>query len=104
MLCPCCGARTQVNEKRGPFRDRRCTNAVCGLNFTTREEMMTQRERSRFCAKTRLTKIETPETLAPPGAKRSRSSNRVLRVPSASVESATGDPGGPVPPCSQAAT
>ncbi len=103
MFCPCCGARTQVSEKRGPFRDRRCTNAACGLNFTTREEMMIQRERGRFCAKTRFTGIEPSSTPAINSAKQDLASDRALRLPSASVETASEDSGGPVPRCSQTA-
>lgn len=60
MFCPLCGARTEVTEKRGPFRDRRCTNAACRLDFTTRESVMTVRERRRLCARTRATKIDPP--------------------------------------------
>jgi hypothetical protein len=56
MQCPQCGARTEVNEKRGPFRDRRCTNSACGIDFTTREHVLPQHERSR-CARTRAVKI-----------------------------------------------
>jgi hypothetical protein len=52
MFCPLCGARTEVNEKRGPYRDRRCTNADCGHDFTTRENILPVRK-SRLCAKTR---------------------------------------------------
>jgi hypothetical protein len=103
MFCPYCGARTQVNEKRGPFRDRRCTNVACGLNFTTREEMMIQRERGRFCAKTRFTEIEPSSTPAITSAKRGLTSDRVHRAPSAAVESASGDRGGQLPRCSQTA-
>jgi hypothetical protein len=60
MLCPQCGARTQVTETRGSFRDRRCTNPACRMNFTTREHIMKAREYGRNCARTRATKIETP--------------------------------------------
>ncbi len=59
MFCPLCGARTEVSEKRGIFRDRRCTNADCGFDFTTRENVMTLPERRRLCARTRATKIQT---------------------------------------------
>jgi hypothetical protein len=59
-MCPICGARTQVNETRGPFRDRHCTNSVCGLDFTTREEVMTQRGLGRLCARTRHTAVVRP--------------------------------------------
>jgi hypothetical protein len=52
LFCPQCGARTLVSETRGPFRDRRCTNAACRLAFTTSENVLTLRER-RLCARTR---------------------------------------------------
>lgn len=52
MLCPLCGARTEVNEKRGPYRDRRCTSANCGHDFTTRENILPVRK-ARLCARTR---------------------------------------------------
>lgn len=72
MQCPQCCARTEVCETRGPFRDRRCTNAACGLDFTTREQVMKRRERGRQCAKTRLTQIDlhprSPAALAEVGA------------------------------------
>ena len=71
MNCPQCGSRTEVNEKRGAFRDRRCTNADCALDFTTCETIMAQREKSRQCARTRHTR---------PGAAR--------RTPAARVEKA----------------
>src|SRR5208282_5898395 len=58
MFCPRCGARSEVRETRGPFRDRRCTNAACRLDFTTRELIMKQRERTRHCARTRATHLE----------------------------------------------
>ena len=59
MQCPQCGARTEVTEKRGPFRERRCTNLACGIDFTTREHVIPQHERS-FCARTRAIKIGSP--------------------------------------------
>jgi len=61
MRCPQCGARTVVCETRGPFRDRRCTNAACRIDFTTREQIMKAREYGRNCARTRATKIEAPQ-------------------------------------------
>jgi len=59
MQCPQCGARTEVSETRGPFRDRRCTNPACRMDFTTREQIMKAREYGRNCARTRAIKIET---------------------------------------------
>lgn len=58
MFCPQCGARTVVSETRGPFRDRRCTNAGCHLGFTTCENVLTRREHCRLCARTRATLVE----------------------------------------------
>jgi hypothetical protein len=67
MKCPQCGAPTEVSEKRGPFRDRRCTSTGCGLTFTTREQVVRPRkqevrpgEHGRLCARTRATQIEAP--------------------------------------------
>jgi len=60
MFCPQCGARTFVTETRGPFRDRRCTNAACRLDFTTCENPVTQREHRRLCARTRAAQAEAP--------------------------------------------
>ena len=67
MNCPQCGAATEVNEKRGPFRDRRCTNPACGLGFTTREQFVRPRkqemrpgEHGRLCARTRATQYDAP--------------------------------------------
>jgi len=67
MECPQCGARTEVSEKRGPFRERRCTNAACLYDFTTREQIMRSGQqalkpfrRGRLCARTRATQIEAP--------------------------------------------
>jgi len=75
MECPQCGSRTEVCEKRGPFRDRRCINEACRLDFTTREQVMMQRkavvkrrEHGRLCARTRATQIETPRRLPATGA------------------------------------
>jgi hypothetical protein len=65
MDCPQCGTRTEVTEKRGPFRERRCTGAPCLLEFTTREQLMKPRkqmikqgEHGRLCARTRHTQFE----------------------------------------------
>jgi hypothetical protein len=60
MQCPLCGARTQVSETRGSFRDRRCTNPACRIDFTTREQIMRARENGRNCARTRAIKVEAP--------------------------------------------
>ena len=54
MQCPNCGARTQVSETRGSFRDRRCTNTACGLVFATFEHVV----RSGACARTRAAQVE----------------------------------------------
>jgi hypothetical protein len=74
MQCPQCGARSKVCETRGPFRDRRCTNPACRMDFTTREQIMKAREYGRNCARTRATKIEPP--LSPPAANVEMDSNR----------------------------
>jgi uncharacterized Zn finger protein (UPF0148 family) len=70
MQCPQCGARTEVVETRGPFRDRRCKKAECRLEFTTREQIMKPLkhiakpgEHGRLCARTRVGLIQPP---APP--------------------------------------
>jgi hypothetical protein len=60
MQCPRCGGRTEVCETRGPFRDRHCTNVVCGIDFTTREDVMSFREHRRPCARTRATQMGAP--------------------------------------------
>ena len=51
MNCIKCGATTEVTEKRGPFRDRRCTNLTCAYSFTTCEYLTVQSERERLCAR-----------------------------------------------------
>jgi len=71
MHCPQCGKQTRVTEKRGPFRERRCTNLACGLKFTTREHVIPRQEES-FCARTRAIKIGGAK-LAKDGGKRSPS-------------------------------
>ncbi|MGO8816214.1 MAG: hypothetical protein ACLQVG_16370 [Terriglobia bacterium] len=67
MKCPQCGAPTEVSEKRGPFRDRRCTSNACGLSFTTREQVVRPRkqevrpgEHGRLCARTRAIQGDAP--------------------------------------------
>ena len=52
MQCPRCGTRTDVTEKRGPFRDRRCTSESCRFDFTTREQVLTRQANIRLCART----------------------------------------------------
>lgn len=87
MQCPHCGSRSEVNEKRGPFRDRRCTNGTCGLDFTTREQVVSARAAGRVCARTRLRDFKTCVGLPPgaadappiPWAKARRRSGRVGR-------------------------
>lgn len=101
MPCPQCGSRTEVNEKRGSFRDRRCTNAACRHDFTTREIVITHLEESRMCARTRATQTEAP------ARKKVRSaSRRSLAVPSALVPAAGGSqeppPGSPPRACGTA--
>ncbi len=51
MRCPKCGAITEVRQKRGPFRDRRCVNPACIFGFTTCENLATQNEHQRINAK-----------------------------------------------------
>ena len=60
MQCPYCGSRTEVIEKRGAFRDRRCMRPDCRQRFTTREQVMNSlkssvkpREHGGMCARTR---------------------------------------------------
>lgn len=68
MQCPYCGSRTEVTEKRGAFRDRRCMRPDCRQRFTTREQVMNPlkssvkpREHVGMCARTR-----SALTMAPP--------------------------------------
>ncbi len=51
MRCPKCGALTEVIEKRGPYRDRRCVNRACRYDFTTSENLLTQTEHRRWRAR-----------------------------------------------------
>jgi hypothetical protein len=44
MRCPKCGGDTEVVEKRGPFRDRRCLRSRCRFGFTTSENFIVQDE------------------------------------------------------------
>jgi hypothetical protein len=64
MNCPLCKARTVVNEKRGIFRDRRCTNPACGVSFTTRENVISPGASQRLCARTRDAHLESPAPAA----------------------------------------
>jgi hypothetical protein len=82
MFCPLCGTRSEVSETRLPFRDRRCTNAVCGHEFTTREQVMTHRERARLCARTRLTQMKAPSPSADAHVKVRSAPRRALRTSS----------------------
>jgi hypothetical protein len=75
MNCPQCGAATEVNEKRGPFRDRHCTNPDCGLGFTTREQFVRPSkyevrpgQHGRLCARTRAIQGDAP--LGTPAARK----------------------------------
>ncbi len=47
MRCPHCGATTEVTEKRGPFRTRRCLNVACRYDFATSENLVTHAEHRR---------------------------------------------------------
>jgi len=40
MRCPKCGGPTEVTDKRGAFRSRRCTDPVCRLEFKTCENLV----------------------------------------------------------------
>ena len=60
MKCPKCKSRTTVREKRGPFRDRACTNPECRYAFTSSEFAIPNDSRPRLCAKTRLSAISRP--------------------------------------------
>jgi hypothetical protein len=57
MRCPKCGAVTEVSEKRGPYRDRRCMNPACRFDFTTCENFVTQDEHRRMRAKALATRL-----------------------------------------------
>ena len=81
MLCPMCGSRTEVIEKRGPFRDRRCTHNACRLDFTTREQVMPQREDRRRCARTRATEIEEAISRPQVAAEAGSATGAVLPAP-----------------------
>jgi hypothetical protein len=60
MRCPKCGAITEVRQKRGPYRDRCCTNPACAFGFTTCENLTTQNEHRRLRAKTLARRFEAP--------------------------------------------
>ena len=87
MYCPNCAARTQGSETCGVFRDRRCTNAACGLNFTTRESVVTPGERRRLCARTHDARVERSNGSAAAPAKGDSISAPGPGVPSRRVES-----------------
>ena len=59
MICPQCGADTEVLQKRGVYRQRRCKNPKCGLEFETRENLITGIEFRR--ADTARKHLESPE-------------------------------------------
>ncbi len=88
MKCPQCVARTEVTETRGAFRDRRCVNAACRLDFTTREQVMSRRDDNRLCARTRASQIETSRPPAA-GVEAGRTSSPGPCAPSAAEEDAT---------------
>ena len=90
MHCPQCGARTEVNEKRGPFRDRRCTNPACRHDFTTCEQIMTLREHRRLCAKTRASQIEVAPRSPAARALAGSTSLHSLGAPQKTVEGGSG--------------
>jgi len=90
MFCPMCGARTKVTEKRGIFRDRRCTSAACHLDFTTRENVMTLAEDRRLCARTRASNIEVPSRSPAAVVKGGSTSCSDLQAHSNSVEGESG--------------
>ncbi len=60
MRCPKCGGATEVIEKRGPYRERRCMNRRCRFDFTTCENFLTQDEHHRLRAKTLASRLEVP--------------------------------------------
>ena len=51
MRCPHCGAITEVSEKRGAYRERRCSNPACRSEFTTCENPLTHSEHRRLNAR-----------------------------------------------------
>jgi phage terminase large subunit GpA-like protein len=51
MRCPHCGAITEVSEKRGAYRERRCSNPACRSEFTTCENLLTHSEHRRLNAR-----------------------------------------------------
>jgi hypothetical protein len=91
MCCPQCGAHTEVSEKRGPFRDRRCTNAACRVEFTTREQVLKPLEHGRLCARTRATQIEIPPRVPAVGEKVGSTSRPGSAPPSRPAVGASGE-------------
>ena len=87
MQCPQCGTRTEVIEKRGPYRDRRCKNADCQLGFTTREQIMKPckqivkpRQHGRLCARTRATVTDAARPSSTTNERASAEDSRARRT------------------------
>lgn len=106
MNCPQCGAATEVNEKRGPFRDRRCTNPSCGLDFTTREQFVRPSkyevrpgQHGRLCARTRATQSEEP--MGTPSVRKAAGSTADRPSPPGNTEG-NASKGQQIPPLQQA--
>jgi hypothetical protein len=62
MRCPKCGAVTEVTEKRGLYRNRRCLNPACRFDFTTCETFVIQEENRRVGAKALARRLEVPSS------------------------------------------
>ena len=92
MRCPHCGAATEVTDKRGTFRSRRCTNPACRDEFTTSENLVTHAEHRRVSLRTLASGRQKQAARA--SGEESRSTNSV--VPPAAQPS-------PLAPNSQAA-
>ena len=67
MRCPKCGAVTEVSEKRGPFRTRRCVNPTCRNDFATCENLMINIGNVRVGAKTLASDAPGRRRSSPPG-------------------------------------
>ena len=74
-----------ITETRRGFSDRRCVNAACRLDFTTREQVMSRRDDNRLCARTRASQIETSRPPAA-GVEAGRTSSPGPCAPSAAAE------------------